>query len=127
MYFRQIWLRNEKQTVSGDKNIKWQKYFLNIEMERKRKEIKTSTFLFKKISISTFEGFKPFLCLEIRSPAFENICSEGTEVVVIQNIFFTTLTWGIITPSPRRCLHHLSGSTSSRRGQSLYSLTRFLR
>ena len=23
------------------KNIKWQKYFLNIEIERKRKEIKT--------------------------------------------------------------------------------------
>ena len=73
--------------------------------------------MFKKIRISTFEGFKPFLCLEIRSPAFENIGSEGTEVAGIQNIFFTTLTWGIITPSPRRCLHHLSGSTSSRRGQ----------
>jgi hypothetical protein len=30
-----------KNKLLGDKNIKWQKYFLNIEMERKRKEIKT--------------------------------------------------------------------------------------
>ena len=63
-----------------------------------------------EISISIFEGFKLFFCLEIRSPAFENICSEGTEVAGIQNVFFTTLTRGIITPSPRRCLHHMSGS-----------------
>ena len=48
-------------------------------------------------------------------------CSWNTEY------FFTTLTTGSITPSLCLFFHHWSGSTLSKRGQSLYSLmTRIL-
>ena len=51
-----------------------------------------SMFLFKERNMLTFFGFMRLLLCDIKSPALENKCSEGTEVAVMHKYFLASLT-----------------------------------